>query len=329
MFFRKLSEQEKLERIAKRKKDRRKFIKFMFWYTIIGSVLLAIYLSIMKINVVESSHYAWIMSKEVASQARFEYAISTAIYDTPAKYKFSLSKDSKLSHWLLSKAYEHAKVKLPEDDPLLIILKFRRDTFEYKITEQNVAAYYQICIDAVKAIQNSSSLYKDYFIARSIIFAGAFLNNNDEQKLLRKTDKNKYIEFAELVCKDHKSTPITQIEQGEMSNNDLLAKYAVQIESYVFGESGCLLLSTSMFADNATKEACNGDLMNHLITKHNKLMKWFRKSIKNFSTKRKFSDMEVSAWLILKDLKNITYNNIRKDLVKICPSRAEELITVR
>lgn len=329
MFFRKLSEEEKLERKAKRKKTRRKFIKFMFLCLLLTIVIHTGRTLFWKIDIARSVNYVWIVSKEVAPQARFEYAVSAATYDTPAKNKLSLSKDSKLSHWLLNKAYERAKAKLDANDPLLIILKFRLDTFEYKITEQNVAAYYQMCIDAIKAIQNSSIAHKDYHIGRSVIMTGAFLNNNDEQKLLRKTDRNKYVEFADLVCEGHKSTPITQIEQGKMSNNDLFAKYVVQIEGNVFIESGCLLLSTSMFADNATKEACNRDLMNYLIAKHNKLMKWFKKSICNFPNYYKEGDARRLAKGTLKELMVLESSNFKKNIIKKCPSRVKELIIVK
>ena len=324
MFFRKLSEQEKLERIAKRKKEWRYVVKVMFWQTLIGGVLLGAYTLFWEIKIVSSVNYAWMVSKEVAPHARFEYTISSATYEMPKKDKFSLSKDSKLSHWLLDKSYERAKAKLPEDDPLLTILKFRRDTFEYKITEQNVAAYYQMCIDAIKAIQNSSSPYKDYFIARSIMLKGALINSDFKLDMLKKVNCNMYNELTNFICQDRELAPLMDIG----TDYSLLAKYMIKAEADMLPNYICVILNDHKFRGKQPEESCDSELMDKMVAKHNQLARWYKRSVGNFDGKYKHDDVRSDIKIRLKQSAYIP-KKTRELLIKKCPSRAKELITVR
>ena len=327
MFFRKLSEQEKLERKAKRKKDRREFYQGMKICLIFSTVLGLggfLYAFIMSTPTVQSLAYTWIVSKEIAPQTRLEYAMSANIYDMSAEYKFSLSKDSKLSHWLLDKSYERAKAKLDANDPLLTILKFRRDTFEYKITEKNVAAYYQMCIDAIKAIQNSSSPYKDYFIARSIMLKGALINSDFKLDMLKKVNCNMYNELTSFICQDRELAPLMDIG----TDYSLLAKYMIKAEADMLPNYICVILNDHKFRGKQPEESCDNALMDKMVAKHNQLARWYKRSADNFDGKYKHDD---ARYEIKAKLKRFIYfsKSTKEYLVKICPSRAKELITVK
>ena len=303
----------------KLKKEKKKIfwraMKILLLFQVVVSVFTLIYESFWKIEIIKQTDYAWTLSKELAPQVRLDYTISATTYELPDKYKWGNDKDSKISRWLLNKTYQRALERLPANDPLLILFKFRKDTFEYDINEQNVADYFKVYIDAIEAIKQSSLPYKDYHVAKGITLQAILTG---KLNMLKRVAPDIYEKITELICQNQ---PITLVKDIG-TNEDLLAKYIIQTESDAFPRFNCLVFNIDKFNINL---GCNSPEMNEIVTGYNQFAKWRKKSLCNFKGKfKKDDDVKILVKEFLKRF-IILPKGIRKSIIEICPNRAEEL----